>query len=168
MVENDAVSSSPFLAHGGERGALIRAKDWSESPLGPVERWPLSLRTAVAIMLRTKQPTFIGLSGDRSAASGCLNGGVARHRRIGRSRRWLREVARVIANQFSRRGAAGLSFTPRSRGDARNKPWGAERQTRLPRELSVLRIESRVGDQRRSRGLVCSGSQTHGRAAQMG
>jgi PAS domain S-box-containing protein len=32
-------------------GALIRAKDWSQTPLGPPETWPQSLRTAVSIML---------------------------------------------------------------------------------------------------------------------
>ncbi len=60
MVEDDQLPSLPFLAHGGECGALMRAKDWSKSPLGPVDRWPLSQRSAVTIMLRTKQPTFIG------------------------------------------------------------------------------------------------------------
>ncbi|HKQ25744.1 MAG TPA: ATP-binding protein [Burkholderiales bacterium] len=35
-------------------GALIRAKDWSETPLGPIESWPQSLRSAVSILLPSK------------------------------------------------------------------------------------------------------------------
>ena len=34
-----------WLAGGGEMGALIRAMDWSATPLGPPEGWPQSLRT---------------------------------------------------------------------------------------------------------------------------
>ena len=37
-----------FLAGGGHVGALMRAHDWSASPLGPPETWPQSLRTVVA------------------------------------------------------------------------------------------------------------------------
>jgi PAS domain S-box-containing protein len=43
-----------FLAGGGEMGARIRAMDWSPNPLGPVESWPQSLRSAVSIMLPSK------------------------------------------------------------------------------------------------------------------
>jgi hypothetical protein len=45
-------------------GALIRAKDWSQTALGPPEQWPQSLRTAVALMLRMRQPIFIGWGPD--------------------------------------------------------------------------------------------------------
>jgi PAS domain S-box-containing protein len=48
-----------FLAGGGECGALIRAKDWSQTPLGPVEQWPQSLKTAVRIILTSRQPMFV-------------------------------------------------------------------------------------------------------------
>ncbi len=47
---------SGFLAGGGEMGALMRAYDWSATPLGPPETWPQSLRTAVAIILRSVVP----------------------------------------------------------------------------------------------------------------
>lgn len=40
-------------------GALIRATDWSKSPLGPVETWPQNLRTAVRIMLDAPFPVHI-------------------------------------------------------------------------------------------------------------
>ncbi len=45
-----------FLRGGGELGALMRAKDWSETPFGPLERWPQSLRSAVSIMLNSRYP----------------------------------------------------------------------------------------------------------------
>jgi PAS domain-containing protein len=40
-------------------GALMRAYDWSASPLGSANRWPQSLRTAVRILLTTQHPMFI-------------------------------------------------------------------------------------------------------------
>lgn len=54
-----ADSSRAFLAGGGEMGAVMRAHDWSTTPLGPVKVWPASLRTAVGIMLSTHHPVFI-------------------------------------------------------------------------------------------------------------
>jgi PAS domain S-box-containing protein len=35
-------------------GALMRATDWRQTPFGPVEQWPQSLRTAVSIMLESR------------------------------------------------------------------------------------------------------------------
>ena len=37
-------------------GALIRAFDWSRTPLGPIRTWPQSLKTAVNIVLRSPVP----------------------------------------------------------------------------------------------------------------
>src|SRR5581483_5081613 len=53
-------TSGDFLAGGGEMGERIRTKDWSQTPLGPVERWPQSLKTIVRIMLTSRQPVWIG------------------------------------------------------------------------------------------------------------
>ena len=47
------------LAGGGKMGALMRAFDWSTNPLGPVDAWPQSLRTAVSIMLASGFPMII-------------------------------------------------------------------------------------------------------------
>ena len=41
-------------------GALIRGHDWAATPLGPPEHWPQSLKTAVRIMLTSRQPIWIG------------------------------------------------------------------------------------------------------------
>ena len=40
-------------------GANIRAKDWSATPLGPRDRWPQSLRTAVGICTESRFPMVI-------------------------------------------------------------------------------------------------------------
>ncbi|HEX8526772.1 sensor histidine kinase [Allosphingosinicella sp.] len=42
-----------FLSGGGEMGALIRAEDWSSTPLGPIHDWPQSLRSTLGIALRS-------------------------------------------------------------------------------------------------------------------
>jgi len=47
------------LAGGGDMGAMMRARDWSATPLGTVENWPQSLKTAVRIMLTSRQPMFV-------------------------------------------------------------------------------------------------------------
>jgi signal transduction histidine kinase len=48
-----------FLDGGGNVGALMRAHDWSESPLGPPDGWPSSLRTVVALLLTSRFPMFV-------------------------------------------------------------------------------------------------------------
>ena len=42
----------PFGA-GGEIGALIRARDWSSTALGPIDSWPPSLKTIVDLVVAT-------------------------------------------------------------------------------------------------------------------
>jgi len=49
-----------FLAGGGELGALIRAHDWSLTPLGDPHTWPRNLQTALRIMLASRQAIWIG------------------------------------------------------------------------------------------------------------
>ena len=48
-----------FPAGGGNVGALMRARDWMRSPLGPPESWPNSLRTVVELMLQSRFPMFV-------------------------------------------------------------------------------------------------------------
>jgi PAS domain S-box-containing protein len=53
-------SASPrFLQGGGETGALIRAHDWSTTPLGEPAAWPQPLKTLMGVMLGSVQPMFI-------------------------------------------------------------------------------------------------------------
>ena len=53
-----------FLAGGGELGELMRGRDWSSTALGAPESWPQSLKTAVRIMLTSRQPIWIGWGED--------------------------------------------------------------------------------------------------------
>src|SRR5579885_3002439 len=41
-------------------GERMRSFDWSRTPLGPAESWPQSLKTAVRIMLTSRQPIWLG------------------------------------------------------------------------------------------------------------
>src|SRR5690606_4438360 len=59
-----ASNALDFLAGGGEMGALMRKKDWTQTPLGPVEQWPQSLRTGVSIMLNSGHPMFLAWGPD--------------------------------------------------------------------------------------------------------
>ena len=49
----------PFLGGGGAMGAMMRAHDWSRSPLGHPRDWPQALRTTVGLMLNSKFPMFV-------------------------------------------------------------------------------------------------------------
>lgn len=44
--------------------ALINDTDWSNSSLGPIETWPLSLKTAVRILLECKLPMYMAWGKD--------------------------------------------------------------------------------------------------------
>ena len=49
----------PGFPDHGEMAALVRAHDWSATPLGPVEAWPQSLRTAIDLMLGSRHPVYV-------------------------------------------------------------------------------------------------------------
>lgn len=59
MPDANFPQSRAFVAYGGEMGRLIRAFDWTSTPLGAPETWPASLRAAVRLMLNTQHPMFI-------------------------------------------------------------------------------------------------------------
>src|ERR1700752_4399649 len=48
-----------FLEGGGAVGALMRAHDWSQSPLGSPQSWPQPLRTVVGLLLQSQFPMFV-------------------------------------------------------------------------------------------------------------
>jgi len=54
LVKSEA--KYPFLADGGELGRLIARHDWSRTSLGPIEQWPVALKTTVAMILRSPLP----------------------------------------------------------------------------------------------------------------
>ncbi|MCJ2021230.1 PAS domain-containing protein, partial [Methylobacterium sp. E-065] len=51
--------SRSCLAGGGEAGERLRAVDWSNNPLGPVEGWPISLQSTVRIILGSEFPMML-------------------------------------------------------------------------------------------------------------
>ena len=46
----------PFLSGGGEAAEIIAAFDWAATPLGPIESWPASLKSTIALILRSPVP----------------------------------------------------------------------------------------------------------------
>ncbi len=55
----DFVDPAKCLLGGGEMGTLMRSLDWSQTPVGPVDSWPQSLKTAVSVVLESKFPMYI-------------------------------------------------------------------------------------------------------------
>jgi len=49
----------PKILPGGETGAAIRARDWSDSSLGAMEQWPASLRSALSMMLNSPESLYL-------------------------------------------------------------------------------------------------------------
>ena len=59
MFDESTSSAAFFLSGGGEMGALMRAHDWTTSPLGLPKTWPQSLRTTVSLILNSRFPMFV-------------------------------------------------------------------------------------------------------------
>ena len=55
---------SAFIASGGEMAALIGARNWSETGLGPSETWPRSLQTALRILVTSRYAMWLGWGPD--------------------------------------------------------------------------------------------------------
>ena len=53
----------PF-AGSGEMAELMRSRDWSTTPLGPVEDWPQSLLTVVRLLLTSRFAMWMGWGPD--------------------------------------------------------------------------------------------------------
>ncbi|GGX20408.1 two-component system sensor histidine kinase/response regulator [Pigmentiphaga litoralis] len=56
-------SSFPFLAQGGDVANIIATRDWSATPIGPIDTWPGTLTTTLALILRAPLP-IVTLWGD--------------------------------------------------------------------------------------------------------
>lgn len=52
-------SAAALFAGPGEMAALCRDLDWAATPLGPVERWPESLRVATQVVLASGLPNIV-------------------------------------------------------------------------------------------------------------
>jgi PAS domain S-box-containing protein len=60
-VDEDQPKSgvADFLSHSGEMGALIRAFEWSKTPLGSIESWSAALQTTLRIVLANRFPHIL-------------------------------------------------------------------------------------------------------------
>jgi hypothetical protein len=56
-----APSGQDVSAGGGEMGALFRAHDWAATPLGAIETWSPSVKTAVSLCLTSRFPIVLWL-----------------------------------------------------------------------------------------------------------
>ena len=54
-----AIKPTTKIFGSGEMADLIRAFDWSTTPVGPIEDWPEVLLIAVNTMLATRHPMFL-------------------------------------------------------------------------------------------------------------
>jgi PAS domain S-box-containing protein len=57
-------SPEPDWLAGGALGRMIREHDWSQTSLGPLDRWPQSLKTALNLILSSQHPMWIGWGSD--------------------------------------------------------------------------------------------------------
>jgi PAS domain S-box-containing protein len=93
------------LTGGGEMGELIRSIDWSQTGVGPVNKWPQSLCTAVSIMLNTPFAMCIAFGKDfiqlYNDAYRQILGSAKHPEAMGNStRHTLKEVWHVIGPMF--------------------------------------------------------------------
>jgi signal transduction histidine kinase len=59
IKERESAEGLPYLQGGGEMGKLMRSIDWSKTPIGPAESWPVVLKTIVGILLSSPFPLYI-------------------------------------------------------------------------------------------------------------
>jgi PAS domain S-box-containing protein len=101
-----------FLSGGGEMGALVRGHDWASTPLGPIQSWPQSLRSALAISLRSASATGVYWGAEHrfiyNDAWGALLGGERHPWSLGRpAAETLADVWEAIRGQFAKVLAEG-------------------------------------------------------------
>ena len=59
MTADVQTATPAFLRGGGRMGDRMRDFDWATTPMGPPDRWPRELRSAVNLMLHSSFPTAI-------------------------------------------------------------------------------------------------------------
>src|SRR3954454_11332546 len=60
----DHLARSVSDSQGSELARLVKQHDWSQTPVGPIETWPQSLRTVVNILLTSRYPMWMGWGSD--------------------------------------------------------------------------------------------------------
>ena len=59
FTEAAKAEAAVMFSGNSAMAALMREQDWAQTPVGPVDRWPASLRTAVSICLSSRYPMLI-------------------------------------------------------------------------------------------------------------
>ena len=57
--EDLLAAGTSWIAGGGEMGALIRAFDWSQTPIGPMANWSPTLRIMIRFLLANRFPMLL-------------------------------------------------------------------------------------------------------------
>src|SRR5689334_11128125 len=60
MSSVQRVTIESIFPGSGEMATLMRAFDWTRTPLGPPATWPLSLRTVVRVVLTSRYAMWMG------------------------------------------------------------------------------------------------------------
>jgi PAS domain S-box-containing protein len=104
-----------FLTGGGAMGTLIRAYDWTSTPLGAISAWPQPLRTALAICLHARFPTAIYWGPELRLLYNDAWALVQAERHPGalgrRARDVWADIWQVVEPQFARMLATGEGFS---------------------------------------------------------
>ncbi|HYD57523.1 MAG TPA: ATP-binding protein [Burkholderiales bacterium] len=151
-----------FLAGGGEMGALIRGRDWSRTSLGPAERWPQSLRSAVSILLPSKAqialfwgPELVTLYNDayRPVFGAKHPDALGKPIRESWSELWRAGLKEIFENVL----ATGEAFW------ARDRPFYMERRGFLEETFFDVSYDPVRDESGRVAGIFCIVSETTGR-----
>jgi signal transduction histidine kinase len=54
-----SAEADEVFSGGGEMGAYMRARDWAQTPLGPLARWSPALRSSVTLLLGSSAPLVL-------------------------------------------------------------------------------------------------------------
>src|SRR5689334_2410940 len=58
-MQQTPAAATPFLSGGETMGKLMRDRDWASTSLGTPSLWPLSLKTALHILLNAATPSLL-------------------------------------------------------------------------------------------------------------
>lgn len=58
-ISTQSLTTPNFLNSTSKTASLIRAFDWSSTPIGPIEHWPTSLKTITGFLLQSQVPMVL-------------------------------------------------------------------------------------------------------------
>lgn len=99
-------SAQQLIFGTGEMAELTRSFDWSKTPLGPMEQWPVALLTTVNMIISCRHPMVLFWGDDFSSSTTTTLGPA-----------WGKtSTQRRLASPGSSVGPrSGMSFTPQSK-----------------------------------------------------